>query len=123
MERDWLEKDFYAILGVPKSASAKEIKKAYRRLAQELHPDANPGNQDAEDRFKDVTEAYTVLGDKEKRQEYDQARDMFAAGAFRGAPGGVRVEDLGDLLGGFGGFGDLFGRGRQTTAAARGADI
>lgn len=116
MDREWFEKDFYAILGVPKTASAKEIKKAYRALAQELHPDANPGNEAAEERFKEVSHAYSVLSDKEQRQQYDQARELYSSGGGfgpggAGFPGGgsFRVEDLGDLLGGFGGFGDLLG--------------
>ncbi|MGH3315292.1 MAG: molecular chaperone DnaJ [Nocardioidaceae bacterium] len=138
---DWLQKDFYKILGVSKDASTEDIKKAYRKLARANHPDANPGDAAAEDRFKAVSEANSVLSDPEKRKEYDQARAMFGAGGFRPPPGGGRTGragtttyDLGDLFGserhGSGGLGDLLGDifgggggGRRTASARRGADI
>jgi len=138
MNRDWLERDFYATLGVDKGASAEEVKKAYRKLAQKHHPDANPGDTAAEERFKEISEAYATLSNPEQRKEYDQVRRMAASGGFQGfggMPGGgfggaggqrVRVEDLEDLLGGFGGIGDLFGfggRGGGRAGPARGADI
>ncbi len=132
MNRDWLEKDFYSILGVDDAASAEQIKKSYRKLAQENHPDANPGDSSAEDRFKEISEAYATLSNEEQRKEYDQVRRLAASGGFAGAgPGGfggfggqqVRVEDLSDLLGGMG-FGDLFGFGGRTRGGpARGADL
>ena len=141
VRREWLEKDYYKVLGVPKNASSSEIKKAYRRLAQKNHPDANPGNKEAEERFKEVSAAYDVLGDEEKRTSYDHVREMVSAGGFPGAgaggfgagPGGagVRFEDLfgGAGRGGFGDLGDLFsvftgGRGaRASNRRARGSDL
>jgi molecular chaperone DnaJ len=126
VKREWLERDYYSVLDVDKAASERDIKKAYRRLAQQFHPDNNPGDEAAEARFKEVSEAYSVLSDPKVRAEYDQARDAFARGAYMGGPGGgtqyVRVEDLGDLgdiFGGggfFGGLSDLFGRGRRSPA-------
>jgi molecular chaperone DnaJ len=133
VKREWFEKDYYQVLGVAKNATQAEIKKAYRKLAQKHHPDANPGNQEAENRFKEVSAAYDVVGDEDKRKRYDEVRDMaasgFGAGGFPGGAGGrVRVEDagfgnigdLGDLLGG------LFGgsrRGRGRAQVAHGADL
>jgi molecular chaperone DnaJ len=115
-QREWFEKDYYKVLGVSETATDKEITRAYRKLAKQLHPDANPGDSAAESRFKDVSAAYDVLGDETKRKEYDEVRKlgpvggMFgggtggAGGATGGFGGNFRVDDLGDLLGG------LFGR-------------
>ena len=86
--KDYYEKDFYTELGVTKTANSAEIKKAYRKLARDLHPDKNPGNKQAEDKFKAVSEAYDVLSDDAKRKEYDEARSLMSSGAFRGFPGG-----------------------------------
>ncbi|MEO8293826.1 MAG: molecular chaperone DnaJ [Actinomycetota bacterium] len=137
VRREWFDKDYYQVLGVPKNASAAEIKKAYRKLAQQFHPDANPGNTDAEDRFKEISSAYDVVGDEEKRKSYDQVREMAASGYGAGGPGGpgpggwpggpgaVHYEtadfDIGDLLRGFGGAGS---RGRQRQQRPqRGSDL
>src|SRR5918996_1645602 len=78
---EYLEKDFYAALGVSKDASAAEIKKAYRKLAQQYHPDANKGDKASEERFKEVGRAYSVLSDPKKRAEYDEARRLLGSGA------------------------------------------
>jgi len=139
VRREWFEKDFYKVLGVAKNASAAEIKKAYRKLAQRYHPDANPGNKEAEERFKEVSSAYDVLGDEEKRKQYDQVRDMAASGFAgfggpgQGRPGGgrVRVEGFpfGQDVGDFGNLEDLLGmvtgrgRARRNRQAPRGADL
>lgn len=138
-QREWAEKDYYAVLGVPKTASESDVKKAYRKLAQRYHPDANPGNREAEEKFKEISQAYDVLSDARTRKEYDQFRQMLQTG-FVGFPGGagarrIRVEDLGDLFGdrGAGGtfqdligddlIGTLFGRGRGRAAGMRGSDL
>jgi molecular chaperone DnaJ len=142
--REWLDKDFYAELGVPSDASTDQIKKAYRKLARENHPDANPGDTRAETKFKAVSEAYGVLSDPEKRKQYDEARRLFGTGGFAGAGrggfggfgGGTGGFDIGDLFGGqtgghAGGLGDLFGglfgrRGGPSATASRpkrGADV
>ena len=135
MNRDWLRKDFYRLLEVEKGAGQSEIKKSYRRLAQKLHPDANPGDPGAAERFKEVSEAYSVLSDPDRRQEYDQVREMgagFGGGFGGGGPGGaggfgggnVRFEDI---VGGFrgGGLGDLFGGfgGGGRRGPQRGGDV
>jgi molecular chaperone DnaJ len=120
-QRDWMEKDYYKTLGVPQSASKDEIKKAYRKLAQKYHPDANKGDAKAEERFKEVSEAHSILSHDDKRKEYDEMRSLLAAGGHRtygGRPGGggnVRI-NIGDLFGGGGGnpedlLGDLLGGG------------
>ncbi len=121
MRKEWLEKDYYATLGVSKNAADKEIKKAFRKLAREFHPDNNPGDAVAEARFKEVNEAYDTLSDADDRKEYDHVREM---GYFVGDQGGrqqyVRVEDVfgGGMGGGgfqdlLGGLGDIFGQGAR----------
>ncbi|MER8233273.1 molecular chaperone DnaJ [Streptomyces sp. NPDC094049] len=142
--KDFVEKDYYKVLGVPKDATEAEIKKAYRKLARENHPDANKGDARAEERFKEISEANDVIGDPKKRKEYDEARALFGNGGLRaGGPGGGGSFnfDLGDLFGGaqsgaggFGGggggigdvFGGLFNRGGGAgprTQPRRGQDI
>lgn len=139
-QREWIEKDYYAVLGVPKTASSAEIKKAYRKLAQKHHPDTNQGKAGSEERFKEVSQAYDILSDPKKKQEYDRIRQMVEAGGFRSAgPGGfgggagqrVRVENFGDMFSG-GGFEDLFGGlfsggfsggAGFRSAATKGADV
>src|SRR5258705_5258973 len=96
--RDWIDKDFYRELGVASNASDADIKKAYRKLARELHPDANPGNAAAESRFKAVSEAYGVLSDAEKRKQYDEARRLFGSGLR--TPGFGTNFDFGDVFSG-----------------------
>ena len=86
-QREWFETDYYDVLGVPQSASEKEITRAYRKLAKQYHPDANPGNKEAEEKFKSVSAAYDVLGDAAKRKEYDEVRRMVASGGPYGAGG------------------------------------
>ncbi|MDV3219816.1 DnaJ C-terminal domain-containing protein [Intrasporangium sp.] len=110
--QDWFEKDFYAILGVPQDADAATIKKAYRKLARDLHPDHNVGDAKAEERFKEIGEAYAVLSDPEQRKEYDAIRAMSHGGA-RFAPGGGGFEDI---FANFGGGGE---RVRFTTGGAQ----
>jgi molecular chaperone DnaJ len=131
---DWATKDFYQVLGVAKDASTEDIKKAYRKLARANHPDSNPGDQAKHDRFKQVAEAYDVIGDPDKRTRYDEVRTAYSSGGFGfpqgGAGGGFDVSDLfGDRVrsGGIGDmFGDLFGtrsRPTQPQRPHRGADV
>jgi molecular chaperone DnaJ len=120
-------RDPYDVLGVAKTATDDEIKKAYRKLARQLHPDRNPDDPSAEEKFKDVQAAYDILSDKEKREAYDRFGAAGAAGQGFG-PGGVRFEnvDLGDLSDILGNFGSFFGRGGQRAARPRperGADL
>jgi molecular chaperone DnaJ len=130
-------KDFYRVLGVPENAKADEIKKQYRKLAKQYHPDAHPNDPAAAEKFKEVSEAYSVLSDEDKRKQYDQMRKLGAFGGFggfrpggarpgggAGAPGagGIHFEDI-DLSGGLGGLGDMlgsffdFGRGARRGGA------
>jgi molecular chaperone DnaJ len=124
-QREWFDKDYYSVLGVPQGATEKEITRAYRKLAKQYHPDANPGNRDAEEKFKEVSTANDVLGDAAKRKEYDEVRSMVASGAYgAGGPGGQggfgggegftfeEGVDFSDLLGGLFGGGAQGGRGR-----------
>ena len=149
MQQEWADKDYYGDLGVSSSASAADIKKAYRKLARENHPDSHPGDKKAEEKFKRVAEAYDVIGDEQKRKEYDQLKSMISSGGFgrfgrgggSGFPGGFRGTEtefdlsdifgsaaggqagdsgLGDIFGGF--FGGRGGAGRNARPS-RGADV
>lgn len=118
---DWLQKDFYKVLGVSKDADEATIKKAYRKLARTWHPDQNKGNPEAEERFKEIGEAYTVLSNPEQRQQYDAIRAM-GAGGFRGGAGGggaagVNFEDI------FGAFGGGNGGNVRFSTSGGGAGI
>ncbi|MFZ9628457.1 MAG: molecular chaperone DnaJ [Ilumatobacteraceae bacterium] len=122
-QREWFEKDYYKVLGVAETASAKDITKAYRSLARQHHPDTHPGDAASEERFKEISAAYDVLGDDTKRKEYDEVRRLGpTAGAHMGpgGPGGgfnfnVGADGLGDLLG------QMFGRGMRGRGASAGA--
>src|SRR5690554_2533064 len=107
------KRDYYEVLGVSRSATDDELKKAYRKLAKQYHPDTNPDNAEAESKFKEASEAYAVLSDADKRRQYDQ----FGHAAFEGGAGGAggfdfSGMDMGDIFGDF--FGDLFGGGRSS---------
>jgi len=128
--QDWLEKDFYSVLGVSKDATESEITKAYRKLARKYHPDANPGDDEAEKKFKELSSAYDVIGNEEKRAEYDEIRKMGPLGGFGrgGAPGGFGggnvnfdVGDLSDLLGGI--FNQGGSGGARAATPVRGEDL
>lgn len=108
--KDWVEKDYYKILGVPKDASAADIKKAFRKIARENHPDQNPGDKKAEARFKDASEANSVLSDPAKRKEYDEARSLFGGGFRfpRGGTGTTSGSPTDPFRGAGAGFGGLF---------------
>jgi molecular chaperone DnaJ len=132
--KDFLEKDYYKTLGVSKTAKPADIKASYRKLARKYHPDANKGDASAEERFKEISEAYSVLSDEKQRKEYDEARSLFGGGfrvptGNRQGAGGFGGFDLGDIFGGAGDasgrigdlFGDLFrGGNTQTRTQARG---
>ena len=133
-QRDWFEKDYYAVLGVAKNATDKEITKTYRKLARKYHPDTNPNNTSAEEKFKDISAAYDVLGDESRRKEYDEVRragpSAFGMNGARGAGhggfsggqpfdmGGTDISDLISQM--FGGGG---GRGRGGVDPRRGTDL
>ena len=129
-QREWFEKDYYAVLGVPKGATEKDLSRAFKKLAKQYHPDANPGNAPAEERFKEISAAYDILGDATKRAEYDEVRQMVASGvgpdgASGFGPGGGGRSFRFDTDGG--GLGDIFGNlfgggggGRRRTRAATG---
>jgi molecular chaperone DnaJ len=120
--------DFYATLGVARNATDDDIKKAYRRLAMQYHPDRNNGSKEAEERFKEITEAYEILRDADKRAVYDRYGEAGLKGG--GGMGGFHHVDLSEALGmfmrefgGFGGLGDMFGSGRSSGTVRNGADV
>ena len=128
------KRDYYEVLGVDKSASADEIKKAYRKKAIQYHPDKNPGDKEAEEKFKEAAEAYEVLSNPDKRARYDQfghagVDGAAGAGGFGGFGGqGMSMDDIfsmfGDIFGGHGGFGGFGGGGGQTRQRKfRGSDL
>jgi molecular chaperone DnaJ len=104
--QDWFDKDFYKVLGVSKDVSAAELKKTYRKLARKYHPDSNPGDAASEAKFKEISEAYSVLSDEEQRKEYDQIRAMGSGARFT-APGSAGQGGFDDV------FGGMFGQGGQ----------
>src|SRR5262249_48101392 len=122
------KRDYYEVLGVSRTATDGDIKSSYRKLAMRYHPDRNPGDQAAEDKFKEAAEAYAILADAEKRSLYDRfghAGVKSAAGAGPGFDPSVFQEfgDFADILGNMFGFGDLFGGGRRRGGPQRGADL
>jgi molecular chaperone DnaJ len=126
--KDLYEKDFYKILGLDKKASADEIKKKYRSLARDLHPDKNQGDAAREEKFKAVSEAYDILSDSKKRAEYDEARAMFERGGFRAPTGGANFQggDFSDIFGGGNPqdiFANLFGGGGMRRGPRKGSDL
>jgi len=134
-QREWFEKDYYAVLGVPAGATEKDLSRAFKKLAKQYHPDANPGNAAAEERFKEISAAYDILGDATKRAEYDEVRQMVASGVGPDGAGGFGPGGFGSGGGSRsfrfdtdgGGLGDIFGNlfgggggGRRRTRAATG---
>jgi molecular chaperone DnaJ len=117
--------DLYKALEVSKEASQDEIRRSYRRLARKFHPDANPGDKKAEERFKEIQHAYEVLSNPEKRREYDEGPRTFfgSQGTGQRHPGGADFADISDLLGGFGNLGDIFGRTATQRTAEKGENI
>lgn len=117
-----MSRDYYQTLGVSKDATKDEIKKAYRKLAMQYHPDRNPGNKEAEEKFKEAAQAYEVLSDETKRRQYDQFGHDGFQNMGAGGPGGMSMDDIfasfGDIFGGQ--FGDIFGGGRSSSRQGRG---
>lgn len=121
------KRDYYEVLGVSRNAEAAEIKKAYRKLALQYHPDKNPGNKEAEEKFKEAAEAYDVLSNEEKRRRYDQFGHAGLGGASGFGGGGMSMDDIfshfGDIFGSFGGFGGFGGGGRSARRVNRGTNL
>src|SRR5438105_4001001 len=121
------KQDFYEVLGVSKSANGDELKRAYRKLAMKHHPDRNPGDKAAEEKFKEAAEAYAILADADKKSAYDRFGHAAVSGAGAGAGFDPSVfqefGDFADILGNMFGFGDLFGGARRRGGPQRGADL
>lgn len=121
------KRDYYEVLGVSKNADAAEIKKAYRKLALMYHPDKNPGNKEAEEKFKEAAEAYDVLSNEEKKRKYDQFGHAGLGSGAGGFGGGMSMDDIfthfGDIFGSFGGFGGFGGGGRRSRSVNRGSNL
>src|ERR687890_2212142 len=111
--------NLYKVLEVAKEAPQDEIRRSFRRLARKYHPDANPGDREAEERFKEVQHAYEILSNPEKRREYDEVPRTFFGSQGPTQPGAADFGDISDLLGGFGNLGDIFGRASGTTRTVR----
>ncbi|MGV8858297.1 DnaJ C-terminal domain-containing protein [Rhodoglobus sp.] len=112
--QDWFDKDFYKVLGVSKDVSAADLKKTYRKLARQFHPDSNPGDPKAESRFKEISEAHSVLSDPEQRQEYDQVRAMGSGARFQAGGQSGGFEDVfGGMFGAGGAGGQRYGGGQS----------
>ncbi len=118
-----MKRDYYEILGVSRTATEQELKSSYRKLAMQFHPDRNPGNRDAEEKFKEASEAYAILSDEGKRAQYDR----FGHAGVNGGPGGgfdaSSFQDLSEIFGDLFGMGDVFGGGRRRSRAQSGADL
>lgn len=121
------KRDYYEVLGVSRNADATEIKKAYRKLAIQYHPDKNPGNKEAEEKFKEAAEAYDVLSNEDKRRKYDQYGHAGIGGGAGGFGGGMSMDDIfahfGDIFGGFGGFSGFGGGGHRARRVNRGSNL
>jgi len=118
-----VKRDYYEVLGVGRTCTEQELKSAYRKLAMQYHPDRNPGDTSAEEKFKEASEAYSVLSDQDKRAQYDRFGHAGVGGAGFGGFDASAFQDLSEIFGDIFGFGDAFGGGRRRSRAQRGADL